>query len=38
MVVVATQQAIALCKVLDIEVPDLSGEVTLLVEVPPAPS
>jgi len=38
MVMSATQQAIALCQALDIEVPDLSGEVTRLVEVPPAPS
>jgi AAA domain len=30
-VVVATQQAIALCKTLDVEVPDLSGEVGRLV-------
>jgi len=38
MVVVATQQAIALCQALRVEVPDLSGEVTRLVGVPPAPS
>src|SRR6266700_8164830 len=38
MVMSATQQAIVVCQVLDIEVPDLSGEVTRLVEVPPAPS
>jgi len=38
MVVVATQQAIALCQAVGIEVPDLSGEVTRLVRVPPAPS
>ena len=38
MVMSATQQAIALCQALAIEVPDLSGEVTRLVEVPPAPS
>ena len=37
-VVVATEQAIALCKELDIEVPDVSGEVKRLVEVPTAPS
>ncbi len=34
----ATQQAIALCQALRVEVPDLSGEVTRLVGVPPAPS
>ena len=38
LVVVATEKAIALCKALDIEVPDLSGEVKRLVEVRPAPS
>jgi hypothetical protein len=38
MVMSATQQAIALCQALRVEVPDLSGEVTRLVRVPPAPS
>ncbi len=38
MVMSATQQAIALCQALHVEVPDLSGEVTRLVRVPPAPS
>jgi len=38
MVMSATQQAIALCQALRVEVPDLSGEVTRLVGVPPAPS
>ncbi len=38
LVVVATEQAIAMCKALDIEVPDVSDEVKRLVEVPPAPS
>jgi hypothetical protein len=38
MVMSATQQAIALCQSLRVEVPDLSGEVTRLVWVPPAPS
>jgi len=38
LVVVATEKAIALCKALDIEVPDLSGEVKRLVELRPAPS
>jgi DNA-binding transcriptional regulator YhcF (GntR family) len=38
LIVVATEQAIARCKALDIEVPDLSGEVKRLVEVRPAPS
>jgi hypothetical protein len=37
LVVVATEQAIALCKALDIEVPDLSGEVKRLVEVRQVP-
>jgi len=35
LVVVATEQAIAMCKALDIEVPDVSGEVKRLVEVRP---
>jgi hypothetical protein len=38
LVVVATEQAIVLCKAMGIEVPDVSGEVKRLVEVPPAPS
>ena len=38
LVVVATEQAIVICKALDIEVPDVSDEVKRLVEVPPAPS
>jgi len=38
LVIVATEQAIAMCKALDIEVPDLSGEVKRLVEVRQAPS
>jgi AAA domain len=38
LVVDATEQAIAMCKTLDIEVPDLSGEVKRLVEVRQAPS
>ena len=38
LVVVATEQAIAMCKALDIEVPDVSDEVKRLVEAPPAPS
>jgi hypothetical protein len=33
LVIVATEQAIARCKALDVEVPDLSGEVKRLVEV-----
>ena len=37
LIVVATEQAIALCKALRIEVPDLSDEVKKLVEVHPAP-
>ena len=37
LVVVATEEAIVLCKALDIEVPDVSGEVKRLVEVCPAP-
>ena len=37
-IVVATEKAIALCKVMGIEVPDLSGEVKRLVGVHPAPS
>ena len=37
LVVVATEQAIALCKTMGIEVPDVSGEVKRLVEVRPAP-
>jgi hypothetical protein len=37
LVVVATEQAIEMCKALDIEVPDVSGEVKRLVEVHPAP-
>jgi hypothetical protein len=38
LVVVATEQAIALCKAMGIEVPDVSDEVKRLVEVRPAPS
>ena len=38
LVVVATEQAIAMCKALDIEVPDVSDEVKRLVEVRQAPS
>jgi len=38
LVMSATQQAIALCQALRVEVPDLSGEVTRLVRVPPVPS
>ena len=38
LVVVATEQAIVLCKVMGIEVPDVSGEVKRLVEVRSAPS
>jgi len=38
LVVVATEQAIVLCKALGIEVPDVSGEVKRLVEVRSAPS
>jgi DNA-binding CsgD family transcriptional regulator len=38
MVMSATQQAIALCQTLRVEVPDLSGEVTRLVRAPPVPS
>jgi hypothetical protein len=34
----ATQQEIALCQALHVEVPDLSGEVTGLMRVPPAAS
>ena len=37
-VVVATEQAIARCKAMGIEVPDVSDEVKRLVEVRPAPS
>ena len=37
LVVVATEQAIEMCKALDIEVPDVSGEVKRLVEVHSAP-
>ena len=37
LVVVATEQAIAMCKALDIEVPDVSDEVKRLVEVRRAP-
>ncbi len=37
LVVVATEQAIALCKNLEIEVPDVSSEVKQLVEVHSAP-
>jgi hypothetical protein len=37
LVVVATEEAIVLCEALDIEVPDVSGEVKRLVEVCPAP-
>ena len=38
LIVVATEQAIAMCKAREIEVPDLSSEVKRLVEVRPAPS
>jgi hypothetical protein len=38
LVVVATEQAIVLCKEMGIEVPDVSGEVKRLVEVRSAPS
>lgn len=38
LIVVATEEAIAMCKALDIEVPDVSDEVKRLVEVRPAPS
>ena len=38
LVVVATEQAIVLCKAMGIEVPDVSDEVKRLVEVRPAPS
>jgi hypothetical protein len=38
LIVVATEQAIAMCKALDIEVPDVSDEVKRLVEVRPAPA
>ena len=31
----ATQEALALCKALGIEVPDLTGEVQKLVKIPP---
>ena len=37
LVVVATEQAIALCKTMEIEVPDVSDEVKRLVEVHSAP-
>ncbi len=37
LIVVATEQAIALCKNMEIEVPDVSGEVKRLVEVQSAP-
>jgi len=38
LIAVATEQAMAMCKTLDSEVPDLSGEVKRLVKVRPAPS
>lgn len=38
LVVVANEEAIAMCKALDIEVPDVSDEVKRLVEVRRAPS
>jgi DNA-binding CsgD family transcriptional regulator len=38
MIVIATEQAIAMCQTLEIEVPDLSGEVKRLVEIRSAPS
>jgi hypothetical protein len=38
LVVVATEQAIPMCKALDIGVPDVSDEVKRLVELRPAPS
>jgi len=37
LVVVATEQAMAMCKAMGIEVPDVSGEVKRLVRVRPAP-
>jgi hypothetical protein len=37
LIVVATEQAIAFCKAMEIEVPDISDEVKQLVEVHPAP-
>ena len=38
LIIVATEEAIAMCKALDIEVPDVSDEVKRLVEVRRAPS
>jgi len=38
LIIVATEQAIVLCKAMGIEVPDVSDEVKRLVEVSPAPS
>ena len=38
LVVVATEQAIVICKAMGIEVPDVSDEVKRLVKVHPAPS
>jgi hypothetical protein len=38
LIVVATEEAIAMCKALDIEVPDVSDEVKRLVEVRRAPT
>ena len=38
LVVVATEQAIALCKTMEVEVPDVSDEVKRLVEVHSAPT
>ncbi len=38
LIVVATEQAIAMCKAMEVEVPDVSDEVKRLVEIRPAPS
>ena len=38
LIVVATEQAIAMCRTLDIQVPDLSDEVKCLVKVRPPPN
>ncbi len=38
LIIVATEQAIVMCKAMGIEVPDVSGEVKRLMEVRPAPS
>jgi len=37
LIAVATEQAMAMCKAMGIEVPDVSGEVKRLVRVRPAP-